>query len=335
MNKLDKLYRLHHLLEGRRVPIPRADLLRELETSWPTLKRLVRDLRERFNAPIVPVRGQGYVYDPKAGKMFELPGLWFNAEELLALVTIDELLERLQPGLLDEQLAPLRARVEKLLVSKHLGAGEAARRIRILRMASRAGDLPHFQTAAGAVLQRKRLAITYFVRERNEETQREVSPQRLTHYRDNWYLDAWCHLRKALRSFAVECIRSARPLEARADDIPDADLDRHFASAYGIFAGQPSATAALRFTPERARWVADEVWHPEQQTRWLPDGRFELSVPYSDPRELAMDILKYGPDVEVVAPEALRDLVAERLQQAAKKYRRTSRKGSRFEPEAG
>jgi proteasome accessory factor C len=134
MDKLDKLYRLHHLLAGRRVPIPRADLLRELESSWPTLKRLIRDLRERFNAPIVPVRGQGYVYDLKAGKMFELPGLWFNAEELLALVTIDELLKRLQPGLLDEQLAPLRAWVEKLLASEHLGAGEAGRRIRILRM---------------------------------------------------------------------------------------------------------------------------------------------------------------------------------------------------------
>ncbi len=222
MDKLDKLYRLHHLLDGRRVPIPRAERLRELEISWSTLKRLMRDLRERFNAPIVPVRDMGYVYDPKAGKMFELPGLWFNAQELLALVTIDELLKRLQPGLLDEQLAPLRARVEKLLASEHLGAGEAARRIRILRMASRAGDLPHFQTAAGAVLQRKRLAIAYFVRERDEETQREVSPQRLTHYRDNWYLDAWCHLRKALRSFAVECIRSAHLLEARADDIPDA-----------------------------------------------------------------------------------------------------------------
>jgi proteasome accessory factor C len=133
----------------------------------------------------------------------------------------------------------------------------------------------------------------------------------------------------------VECIRRAHLLEARADDIPDAELDRHFASAYGIFAGHPTATAVLRFTAERARWVADEVWHPEQQTRWLPDGRFELSVPYSDPRELVMDILKYGPDVEVVAPEALRDMVAARLQQAAKKYRRTSRKGSRFEPEAG
>ena len=102
------------------------------------------------------------------------------------------------------------------------------------------------------------------------------------------------------------------PLDARADDIPDADLDRHFATAYGIFAGQPTATAVLRFTPERARWVADETWHPEQQTRWLPDGRFELRVPYSDPRELVMDILKYGPDVEVVAPEALRTAVQRR-----------------------
>jgi proteasome accessory factor C len=72
-------------------------------------------------------------------------------------------------------------------------------------------------------------------------------------------------------------------------------------------------TAVLRFTAERARWVANEEWHPEQRGEFLPDGRYQLSLPYADPRELIMDILKYGPDVEVVAPDSLRAAVAERL----------------------
>lgn len=80
-------------------------------------------------------------------------------------------------------------------------------------------------------------------------------------------------------------------------------------------------TAVLRFIAERARWVASEEWHPEQQGRFLPDGRYELSLPYGDPRELIMDILKYGPDVEVMAPDDLRAAVAECLRVACERYR--------------
>ena len=71
-------------------------------------------------------------------------------------------------------------------------------------------------------------------------------------------------------------------------------------------------------------WVADEQWHPRQAGRFLEDGRYELEVPYSDPRELVMDILKHGAEVEVIAPEELRREVAECLRQGAAKY--TARK---------
>ena len=52
----------------------------------------------------------------------------------------------------------------------------------------------------------------------------------------------------------------------------------------------------------------------------LSDGRFELRVPYSDSRELMMDVLKYGPDVEVVEPEALRAQVVEAVRKMGVVY---------------
>ena len=146
-------------------------------------------------------------------------------------------------------------------------------------------------------------------------------PQRLAHYRDNWYLDAWCHDKKGLRIFAVECIRAVEPLAKAAKTVPESTLNRELASAYGIFAGLPHATAVLRFTAKRARWVAEEIWHPEQQSRRLEDGCYELRLPYSDDRELLMDILKYGADVEVVAPVELREAVRNLLETAANQYR--------------
>jgi predicted DNA-binding transcriptional regulator YafY len=113
--------------------------------------------------------------------------------------------------------------------------------------------------------------------------------------------------------------------------VTESTLNRELGSSYGIFSGKPRAVAVLVFTAYRARWVAGETWHPEQQTRWLEDGRFELRVPYSDDRELLMDILKYGADVEVVAPEALRAAVEKAHDAAANQYRRGVRALSGFE----
>ena len=320
MSKLDDLYRLHRLLDGRRTAIARQALMAELEISRSKLTRLIADLRARFGAPLVfDQEHGGYRFDTADGRC-QLPGLWFTAEELHALVSLEHLLQKLQPGLLDQLLAPVRTRLERILQAEHLGGGEAQKRLRILAMAARARDMRYFQTAAGAVLQRKRLSVEYYNRERGETGTREISPQRLTHYRDNWYLDAWCHQKKALRVFAVECIRQATVLTKTARNVPDAVLDRELASAYGIFAGLPVATAVLRFTAHRARWVADEIWHPEQRSRWLEDGCYELSLPYSRDTELVMDILKHGAEVEVIAPEALKYAVKEQLDRAGSQY---------------
>jgi proteasome accessory factor C len=322
MDRLQRIYQLHQIIGSRRMPVALSVLQEKLECSRATVNRIIEELRLYFNAPLKYDREHnGYFYDLKEGASFELPGVWFNASELYALLTTQQLLEQAQPGLLDGHLKPLKDRLEKILASEQLGSGEISKRVRILRMAGRSVSNQHFQIVAAALLQRKRLAIRYHSRSADAETQREISPQRLTHYRDNWYLDAWCHQRNGLRSFAVERIVEAKTVAHACLDIPEKQLDAHFASAYGIFAGQPKHTAILRFTSDRARWVAEEQWHPQQQGHFHEDGSYELSIPYADPRELVMDILKHGAEVEVIKPEELRKLLSEQLQAAMMRYR--------------
>jgi predicted DNA-binding transcriptional regulator YafY len=163
--------------------------------------------------------------------------------------------------------------------------------------------------------------LVYYNRARDQVSEREVSPQRLTHYRDNWYLDAWCHLRRGLRTFALDAIREAQALDSRAKELDESILDEHYAGTYGIFSGRARHQAILRFSPERARWVSMESWHPQQESRWLEDGRYELILPYSQPEELVMDLLRFGPDVEVIEPPSLRELVVQRLSDTLRLYR--------------
>jgi predicted DNA-binding transcriptional regulator YafY len=322
MDKFDRIYKIHNVLKTRRVPVSRAELARQLDgCAESTVYRLIRAMRDYLNAPI-EWNGEagGYRYRRDAqGDAYELPGLWFNARELQALLVFDRLFESLEPGLLGEHLAPLAQRVSQLLEHKRLGLSETARRVRVIGMAARpAGEW--FHVLAGAVLQRRRLRLRYHSRGKDEISERTICPQRLVHYRDSWYLDGWCHLRKGLRSFAVDRVRHAVELPDPARDIPDDELDEHLASAYGIFSGKANKTAVLRFSAERARWVADERWHPKQVGQFLTDGRYELRIPYRDDRELLMDIMRHGPEVEVVAPETLRRAIAEKLKSALARY---------------
>ncbi len=191
---------------------------------------------------------------------------------------------------------------------------------RILQMAARPTEMSHFRQIASAVLQRRQLRILYHGRARDQTSERTLSPQRLVYYRSNWYLDAFCHWREELRSFALDRLQPVETLAIPASEISEEELDAHYTESYGIFAGQPTHTAQLRFSPQAARWVADEQWHPQQQGEVLSNGSFELRIPYSDPRELIMDILKYGPDVEVIAPSELRKLHVEKLRVALDNY---------------
>lgn len=313
---------MDRLLRERRV-VPIADFLAVLEVSRATFKRDMAYLKERMHAPIAWDREAGgycLVAPDRNAPRYELPGLWFNASEVHALLTMQQLLRELEPGLLSPHVAPLIARLKKLLAGEDLPAEEIEKRIRVIRMASRVVKQEFFALAATAVLTRRQLKLTYRARYNDAVSERTVSPQRLVYYRGNWYLDAWCHARKDLRSFALDRIEALARLEGKARDVADAELDAVLAAGYGIYSGSTLTWAALRFTPGAARWVSAENWHPKQRAGHASDGSYLLEVPYSDDRELVMDILKYGADVEVIAPEALREKVRARIAAALAVY---------------
>ncbi len=322
MNRTERFYKIDQMLHERRV-VPIEVFLDELDVSRATFKRDIEYMRDRLHAPIVWNRDVGGYHFESAkttGPAYELPGLWFSAGELYALLAAQKLLNDIEPGILATHVAPLQARLAALLEASGHPATEITQRVRLLSMAKRPVELRFFADITSGLLERKRIEIDAWNRERDETNTRVVSPQRLVHYRDNWYLDAWCHLRDGLRSFSVDTIQRVKVLREKARDVAPSKLDSHFSSAYGIFGGHAKEWAVLRFSPERARWVQSERWHGEQQSEMLPDGSYRLKVPYADERELLMDILRHGRHVEVEAPPSLRRKAAEEVAALAVTY---------------
>ena len=325
MDRTERFYKIEMLIRSRG-SVAFADLMDELGVSRATLKRDLEYLRERMDAPIVYDRfANGYSMRPDAHDArqvrHELPGLWFSEREIHALLTMHQLIQGLdEGGVLARHLQPLLDKLHGMLGTNDAETAELMRRVKILSAARRPVVGRHFELIGSAITQRKRVRMTYYVRSRREETERSVSPQRLVHWRNTWYLDAWCHTSDALRRFALDAIRSATLLDQRAKEVPLKTIEAALDVGYGVFSGAKLQWARLLFSAEAAQWVQHEQWHPKQQATLHDDGSLTLRVPYSDATELAMDILRHGEQVRVLAPAALVKQVAQRLSAGAQQY---------------
>ena len=276
-----------------------------------------------MNASIVYDRFKGgYCFDGKViGEKIELPGLWFSEKEATALVLMQHLLSGLDKGgLIQPHIAPLTSIIDGILGQSNTPAKELRKRLKVFGMSARKSSIEKFEEIGSALLKRKRILITYYARGNDTTTEREISPQRLIFYRDNWYLDAYCHLRKDLRSFSVDGITRAIITNAKADEVSERELHEHFAESYGIFSGKASGRAKLKFNSEKARWVSAETWHGQQVGSFDKEGNYLLELDYNQDPELVMDILKYGAGVEVLAPTSLRKRVKDELSKALNNY---------------
>ena len=317
-----RVTKLQSLLDGARTPLSTDSLCGSLGVSRATVKRLISYLRDEARLPVRFDReGGGYVLDRSAGLTAQREGVSYTAQELSALLTANEILEQIPPGTFRRETARIRTHLQRLLFQRPTGARQLRARIRLSLPQNRRVDESVFAAVLGALQAQRRLRVTYRSRSREADTERELSPARLTFYRSNWYLAAWCHRSDDLRVFSIDRIAQAQRTPTAALQVPDVLLEKRLSSGYGIFEGEADQVAVLRFSPESARWVADEPWHPRQKLLRQPDGGLILEVPFRHAVELQMDILRYGDAVEVLGPPMLRQQVAEELRAAARRYR--------------
>ena len=334
MDRTERFYRIELLIK-RQSGVSFEQLLSELEVSPATLKRDLQYLRDRMDAPIVYARDENvyrFAHDaaaaadggasPRPGaKTHELPGVWFSEKELHALLTMHQLIAGLDDGgVLGRHLQPMLDKLHGMLGASGEEAQAMMRRVRIVNPAKRAVASRWFEEAVSAVLSRRRLTISYYTRSKRSESERVVSPQRLLHYRNTWYLDAWCHASEGLRRFALDAVRAAKVLDEPARELPMPEVEAALDQGYGIFGGARLRQATLHFSAEAAQWVAQEEWHPQQQLKAQADGSLRMRIPYSDHTELVMDVLRHGPNVRVVSPPELVEQVREQLQQTLASY---------------
>ena len=332
MAKSESITHLFKILKQSRYPVSKKTLEEQLECSTASVERYLQELRDTNMLNIIYDREyKGYKIEHDPDTDLELPSHLFTTQEINALLLIEQIINDLEPGFLEEDTESLKQHLAKIRQKFSGKQTLEGNRIRMINIGKRQGNIKHLTQATQAVLQGKQISIEYDSRSGDLTTAtatnattatalRKLSPQRLTHYRDNWYLDAWCHQKDALRTFALDRVSALHLHKTSAKKISQKILNQHYTPSFGIFGGQADNIAVLKFTPHRSQWVAEEIWHHKQTGTWLDDGSYQLEIPYGNDLELIGDILKYGDQVEVIAPRVLREKVIKRLRNMLELY---------------
>ena len=333
MAKFESINTLYNLFKQARRPISKQTLQEKLECSAASVERYLTELRDTYNLIITYNREfNGYELEQDDDNDIELPSHLFTPQEINALLLIDQIINNLEPGFLEDDTLVLKEHLAKIRFKfgADVEADElSANRIRMINIGKRSEKMKYLSQVTQAVLQGKQITIRYDGRSGDKsrtekmtaDLPRTLSPQRLTHYRDNWYLDAWCHSQNALRSFALERIYEFEAHNKARKTLSFEKLNDHYAKTFGIFGGEIKGIAKLKFTPHRSQWVAEEIWHKNQEGSWLDDGSYQLEIPYGSDIELIGDILKYGDQVEVLEPLELREKVCNQIEKIINIYK--------------
>jgi predicted DNA-binding transcriptional regulator YafY len=164
------------------------------------------------------------------------------------------------------------------------------------------------------------IEMDYYVLARDEVTKRKVDPYGLTFRFGTWYIIGHCHLRRDVRTFAVDRIRRMRVLNEHFKYPADFDLEGYLERGWQLQADAEPENIVLRFNPEIAAWIASCRFHPSQKITPQPDGSalFEITIAGVD--EIKHWVLGFGDRVEVLGPESLRSSIIATATQMAAMY---------------
>lgn len=318
MARGDQLLRQWSILDRLSAgPCSRRELAERLGVS---LKTIARDIEALSLFPIAEERdGIDVVYQLVHGAA---PRVRFEPDEVAALLLGKPLV---LAALADSPYAAaVASALAKLELLQRDRADRGRRRLPDVFLSS--VDPPRVRAELqerllAAALERRRVWLRYFTAERGAHSERIVEPYLLRLHPHGLDLIAYCHLRRDFLAFHVGCIEALRVCDDTFDPAARAfDLERFLAGSFDGRRGAPELDVCLRVRMPTAAWARDQFYHPTQRLRELDDG-IEIRFRAGAPEAIAARVLGLGPDCEVVEPELLARLVADRAAAIAERHR--------------
>ena len=307
----------HARLKQKRFP-KLKDLMEKFEISNRQAAREIEFMRDFFSAPIeYSADENGYYYSEES---FELPGLWVSEEEIISMI----ISKRLAGTIPDQKIKKkINSFFDKIYSHVSVDLLELEKKVSLKNIRYYRVKPSVFEAVVLGLSRDLKLEISYHSVYKNKKgvKRRIINPLHMLLYMGNWHLLAFCETRKEMRNFALSRIDEVEILADKVEErLKQNDIGERIEESYGIFLTGEKMDVTLKFKPDVAAMVRDQIWFPGQELEECEDGGVVLKFPVSDFREVERDIMGFGPGVEVIAPPELRSIIRNNIAEMGKTY---------------
>jgi predicted DNA-binding transcriptional regulator YafY len=310
------MLRIHQALKSWQYPNA-TSLARDLEVSTKSIHRDLEFMRDRLGLPIdYDAHRSGYGYTEEVENF---PTMQFTEGELFALIVAEKALQQYRGTPFEQPLlSALRKMEENLPETISLSLNDVDQTISFRTRAEPIQDLATFDALAKATAARQQLRLSYRKPGQQAPEQRVVDPYHLANINGEWFLFAYDHLRKDIRTFVPARIKAIEHTGLKFERKHGFSLEKRLKGSFGVQSGQGEFNIVIRFNKRVADYVREKKWHSSQRLREIKGGGVELSMSLSSLSEVERWILSWGADATVVRPAEL----AKSVRQAARRILR-------------
>ena len=295
--------RIHHEIASGSYPNA-STMARELEVSTKSIQRDLEFMRDRLNLPLEYDGSRfGYYYTEPVSSF---PTLQITEGELVALLIAEKALEQYRGTNFEKPLvSALKKMAAQLPDTVSFNIAEWDQTISFRTSAEPILNLEIFDALAKATAARKQLRFDYRKPGQQKPETRVVDPYHLANINGEWFLFAFDHARKDIRTFVPARISGVEPTGKAFARPAKFSLEKRLHDSFGVVSGEGEFEVVIRFDEFAAGYIREKRWHPSQQLRRLKGGGAELRMKLSSLAEVQRWVLSWGGHAKVISPKEL------------------------------
>jgi len=297
------MLRIHQALQSGKFPNA-ATLAREIEVATKTIHRDIEFMRDRLGLPVEYDGARfGYQYTEEVSAF---PNIQITEGELFALIVAEKALQQYRGTNFEKPLLSAIRKMEQSLPDTiSLNLADIEQTISFRTRAEPILNLEIFDTLARAAAHRQQIELAYRKPGQAKSESRLVDPYHLANINGEWYLFAYDHARKDIRTFVPARVQSVKPTGKTFERPQKFSLEKRLRGSFGVHSGEGEHEVVIRFNARAADYVREKKWHESQRLRELKSGGVELRLKLSSLFEIERWVLSWGGDAEVVKPREL------------------------------
>lgn len=289
-----------------------SHLAEKFEISVKQAQRDIEFMRDRLFAPLqFDKKRRGYYYEATG---YELPSIWVNEDELLSLCFASNLLSTVPQDEIKRSLELVIKKLSSYLTTDFEKFQRFINNVSVKNIEYYSIDKTTFQKIISSLFNQQIIEFDYYSPHTKEKSHRVVKPLHLLCYMGRWFLVAYCKEKSELRYFAISRISSINVVDEEITINGTYDINATIGHYFGIFSSGNPQEVCLKFDPQVADWIREQIWHEVQIMDSDSEGRLVLKFKATNFAELKGEILKYGSKVEVISPEELRLEIKKEIQ---------------------